>query len=170
MGYRVEICAVTIGVVVVEASSHTLALAAGALGVGLPEGAFSTDAGAVILHRNTPEKIMLLTPTADAPDIAAHCEAIIGTASAIVVDLTDAHAWLEISGPDAIAVLSQGIALDLRETIFATNQTLLTTCFGIEAILHRVDADIFRIGCRASYGEFLLARLCLAVNPLQRVS
>jgi heterotetrameric sarcosine oxidase gamma subunit len=166
--YDANVDRIGIGVVAVEASADALARAAGRLGATLPAGARSAGIPQGLLHRSGPESLLVLCDEVDAPALAAELETVVDEASAIVADLTDAHAWIALSGPDTLAVLAQGVAIDLRETTWPPGQAARTLAFGVEAILHRIGQDTFRIGCRASHGEFLLARLRLACDPARK--
>ncbi len=163
--YDASVHAIEMGVIAVEGSAGALVRVVGRLGARLPAGARSAGFPQGLLHRSGPESLLVLCDVADAPALAAELEPAVDEASAIVADLTDAHSWIVLAGSDAVAVLAQGIAIDLRETAWPPGQASRTLAFGVEAILHRIERNVFRIGCRASHGEFLLARLRLACDP-----
>lgn len=166
MRYAVEIQALEdVGVVAVEASVHDLARAARALGVELPGGARAVPLAEGVLHRCGPESIMIVTGNVEAQPLAAKLGGVLDEASAIVADLSDGHGWVKIAGRDAMSILAQGVAIDMRNAALGLDQVARTLCFGVDAILHRESPDSFRIGCRASHAEFLLARLRLARAP-----
>lgn len=168
--YDAQVAPVERDVVAVEASARALAELAALLGVALPPGAASVATDAGILHRSGPESVLVLAPAGRAAALVERLDAAVGELSAIVVDLSEGHAWLSVTGPDALDVLAQGIAIDLREAALPVGQATRTLCFGVEAILVRDGRDALRVGCRASYGEFLAARLRLACDPLREAS
>jgi heterotetrameric sarcosine oxidase gamma subunit len=165
--YEAQVSPLDRGVVAVEASAPALDRVAALFSVALPAGAASVAIADGLLHRSGPGSILVLTYPAAAEALAARLDAVLAEASAIVADLSDGHAWVEIAGPDWLDVLSQGVAIDLRETGLAPGQATRTLCFGVEVILVRHRPDVFRVGCRASYGPFLEARLRLAGDPLR---
>lgn len=164
--YEAQVVPLDMGVVAVEASTQALVRLAAVLGADLPAGALSLATPHGVLHRSGPESVTVLTPAGDADALAGRLEAASGEASAIVVDMSAGHAWLQVAGPDALDVLAQGVAIDLRETALAPGQATRTLCFGVEVILLRDRLDAIRVGCRASHGSFLAARLRLACDPL----
>jgi sarcosine oxidase subunit gamma len=168
--YDAQVAPVELDVVAVEASARALARVAARLGIDLPPGAASVVTDMGLLHRTGPESGLVLAPCGSAAVVVARLDATVGEGSAIVADLSEGHAWLSVTGPDALAVLVQGIAIDLREGAFPVGQATRTLCFGVEAILVRDGRDALRVGCRASYGEFLVARLRLACDPVREAS
>ena len=155
--------------IAVEAGASDLAAVAGALGAALPDcGACVTAAGGT-LHRFGPVSLLWTgAPGAPAPD-PLWLEDAPAMGARIIADVADAHGWIEVSGPDACAVLAQGVALDLRATAFPPGTALRTLAFGVEVMLVRTASDSFAIACRASYHDFLLARLRLAADPAGEV-
>lgn len=168
--YDVQVAPVELDVVAVEASARAFVEVAALVGVNLPPGAASVATDVGLLHRTGPESGLVLAPSGSAAVLVARLDAAIGEGSAIVADLSKGHAWLSVTGPDALEVLTQGIAIDLRDAALPVGQATRTLCFGVEAILVRDGRDALRVGCRASHGEFLAARLRLACDPLREAS
>ena len=164
--YEAQVVALDMGVVAVEASASALVRLAALLGADLPAGAVSVATPHGVLHRSGPGSVTVLMPAGDAEAVAGRLEPASGEASAIVVDMSEGHAWMQVAGPDALDVLAQGVAIDLRETALAPGQATRTLCFGVEVILLRDRSGAISVGCRASHGAFLAARLRLACDPL----
>jgi heterotetrameric sarcosine oxidase gamma subunit len=165
--YEASIESIAMGVVAVEASVAGLARACALLGAHLPEGARSVATARGLVHRSGPESLLVLADPSDAALLAMRLDDGLDEPCAIVADVGDGHAWMRIAGPGALPVLAHGVAIDLRETGLAPGQATRTLCFGVEAILYRDGPEAVRVGCRASHGAFLMARLRLACNPLQ---
>lgn len=168
--YEASIAPAQVGVVAIEASQPGLALAAQILGAVLPAPACTSTSVHGLLHRSAPESMLVLTAPDAACALAARIDAVLQDATAIVADLSDGHAWMRVAGADALDVLSQGVAIDLREAALPAGRATRTLCFGVEAILVRDGRDSLRIGVRASHGEFMAARLALACRPLQEAT
>jgi len=155
--------------IAIEAGSSDLAAVAGALGAALPDCGASVTAAGGTLHRFGPVSLLWTgAPDAPAPDPSV-LEDAPATGARIIADVSDAHGWIDLSGPDARAVLAQGVALDLLATAFQPGSSLRTLAFGVEVMLCRTASDSFEIACRASYHDFLLARLRLAADPAGEV-
>lgn len=168
MRYDVDIAAIErLGFVAVEASEHGLERACAAMGASLPQGARSVAGASGLMHRSGPESLVIVTDAADASSLAGRLQDAVEESSAIVADLSDAHEGIRMAGPDVVAALAQGVAIDLRLGAWAPGQAARTLCFGVEVLIIRDAPDAFRLICRASYRDFLLARLRLAAAPLQ---
>lgn len=155
------------GLVAIEATPHGLARAALSIGFSLPEGAQSVTSAAGLLHRSGRQSIVIVAERKKAYAVVGRVKDFFDEPSAIVADLSDAYEWLILSGPDVIAVLAQGVSLDLREQAWPLNQAARTLCFAVEALIIRDQSNDFRIACRASHHDYLLARLRLAAAPAQ---
>jgi len=166
MPYRASIHAAPARpMIAVEAGASDLAAVAGALGAALPDcGACVTAAGGTLYRFGPVSLLWTGAPDTPAPDPSV-LEVAPATGARIIADVADAHGWIDLSGADACAVLAQGVALDLRETAFPPGTAVRTLAFGVEVILFRTAPDSFEIACRASYHDFLLARLRLAADP-----
>ncbi len=151
--------------IAVEAGPSDLGAIAGALGAVLPDCGASVTAVGGTLHRFGPVSLLWTGPS-DAPAPAPSVlDATPATSARIVADVSDAHGWTDVSGRDALSVLAQGVALDLRAAAFLPGTAVRTLAFGVEVILCRTAPDSFAIACRANYHDFLLARLRLAADP-----
>lgn len=151
--------------IAVEAGLSDLSAMACALGAALPDRGGSVLAGGGMLHRFGPSSLLWIgLPDAHVPDHSLF-EARPAACARIVADLSDSHAWIDLFGIDALAVLAQGTALDMRAAAFPDSTALRTLAFGVEVILCRNASNTFEIACRASYSEFLVARLRLAADP-----
>ncbi len=151
--------------IAVEAGQSDLFAVARAFGAVLPDCGVSVMAGGGVLHRFGPGSLLWT----GGPDKSSPDRSLLDTAHAtgarIVADVSDAYGWIDLAGVHALAVLAQGVALDLRAEAFPPGASVRTLAFGVEAILCRAAPNTFAIACRASYRDFLLARLRLAADP-----
>jgi heterotetrameric sarcosine oxidase gamma subunit len=166
MPYSASVCAAPARpMIAVEAGQSDLPTMARAFGAPLPDCGGSVMAAGGMLHRFGPGSLLWTGgPDTPSPD-GSLLDAAYATGACIVADVSDAHGWIDLVGVHAIAVLAQGVALDLRAEAFPPGAAVRTLTFGVEAILCRTALDTFAIACRASYRDFLLARLRLAVDP-----
>ncbi|WBL18970.1 sarcosine oxidase subunit gamma [Citricoccus sp. NR2] len=91
------------------------------------------------------------SPGADA-EAAASLEGLPGQ----VIDVSANRAVLELTGPSARAVLEKGCAVDLHDSGCPTGTGVSTQIGTVPVVLHRVDAERFRIYPRASFTDYLV--------------
>jgi sarcosine oxidase subunit gamma len=79
--------------------------------------------------------------------------------AAAAVDVSASRVCFELVGDDVEDVLAQGCSLDLDASVFAAGQCAQTLLAKAQVILHRRDAETFRILVRPSYANYLRAWL-----------
>ena len=79
--------------------------------------------------------------------------------AAAVVDVSANRVCLELVGDDVEDVLAQGCSLDLHPSVFAPGLCAQTLLAKAQVILHRRDAETFRILVRPSYTLYVRAWL-----------
>ena len=79
--------------------------------------------------------------------------------AAAVIDVSGNRVCLELVGDDAEDVLAQGCSLDLHPSVFAPGRCAQTLLAKAQVILHRREAETFRILVRPSYAPYLRAWL-----------
>jgi sarcosine oxidase subunit gamma len=79
--------------------------------------------------------------------------------SAAAVEVSANRVCLELAGDDVENVLARGCSLDLHPTVFAPGRCAQTLLAKAQVILHRRDAETFRILVRPSYAPYLRAWL-----------
>jgi sarcosine oxidase, subunit gamma len=79
--------------------------------------------------------------------------------AAAAVDLSANRVCLELVGDDVEDVLAQGCSLDLHPSVFAPGRCAQTLLAKAQVVLHRRDAETFRILVRPSYAPYLRAWL-----------
>ena len=82
---------------------------------------------------------------------------------AALVDQTDGHAMVRLTGGGAEAVLARLVPLDLREAAFATDRTARTHLGQMAASVTRAGADGFDIAVPRSMADTLLHDLLRAM-------
>ena len=93
--------------------------------------------------------------------IGAHEEDFRDAAAA--VDVSANRVCFELAGDDVEDVLAQGCSLDLHPSVFAPGRCAQTLLAKAQVILHRRDAETFRILVRPSYANYLRAWLADAL-------
>jgi sarcosine oxidase subunit gamma len=75
--------------------------------------------------------------------------------AAAAVDVSANRVCFELVGDDVEDVLAQGCSLDLHPSVFAPGRCAQTLLAKAQVILHRRDAETFRILVRPSYAGYL---------------
>jgi sarcosine oxidase, subunit gamma len=75
--------------------------------------------------------------------------------AAAAVDVSANRVCFELVGDDVEDVLAQGCSLDLHSSVFAPGRCAQTLLAKAQVILHRRDAETFRILVRPSYAPYL---------------
>lgn len=71
-----------------------------------------------------------------------------------VIDLSGNRTILEISGPQARAVLEKGCHVDLHHRAFQVGQAVQTLLGTVPVIIHRSARETFRVLPRSSFAEY----------------
>jgi heterotetrameric sarcosine oxidase gamma subunit len=79
--------------------------------------------------------------------------------AAAAVDVSANRVCFELVGDDVEDVLAQGCSLDLHQSVFVPGCCAQTLLAKAQVILHRRDAETFRIMVRPSYAPYLRAWL-----------
>ncbi len=153
--------------VLVKAPADELAAVAGVFAMALPSGEGTVGTAGLLLHRTGPDSLLLLGD-GDAGALARRVAVCVDEERGMVEDLSDALAWFTVEGHEAVDVMAQGVALDLRVTQWPPGALRRTLVFGIEAYVQRQSPTGFRIGCAASHAAWLGGRLALACDPTMR--
>jgi sarcosine oxidase subunit gamma len=117
---------------------------------GEPQPGFPTEPNTTVgdvFWLGPDEWLVLGARESDYPDAAA------------TVDVSANRICFELAGDDAEDVLAQGCTLDLHPSVFAAGRCAQTLLAKAQVILHRTDAETFRVFVRPSYARYLRAWL-----------
>jgi len=107
---------------------------------------FALRQGDVRVLRLGPRRAMVWAPAAREEALERSLRgAFAATEAAVVANLSDLHAGFEITGPGAVDVLKQGVALDLRAHACPVGFASGTEAWGIGIVLARTDAQTFAV-------------------------
>ncbi|MDO1582144.1 sarcosine oxidase subunit gamma [Rhizobium oryzicola] len=76
-----------------------------------------------------------------------------------LVDQTDAHVLITLSGPDVRRLLAKAVPLDLHGQAFSIGQSAGTLCGQVAVQLSRTALDAFELLVPTSYAGFLLEEI-----------
>jgi heterotetrameric sarcosine oxidase gamma subunit len=105
------------------------------IGIAFPEPCRASSSSTGTALWIGPERALLL---ADAPTVAAVCEAVT-PARAALVDQTGGYVIWRLTGSDARNVLSRICRIDLHDSVFGSNHVARTVMAQSPTILHQVD-------------------------------
>jgi sarcosine oxidase subunit gamma len=75
------------------------------------------------------------------------------------VEMSAARTVLELSGPDARAVLGHGCPLDLHPRVFGPGRCAQTRFARAQVIVHQTGPEVYRLPVRSSQAGYLVHRL-----------
>jgi methylglutamate dehydrogenase subunit D len=130
-----------------------------ALGLRLPPARMAHGNGAAEAIWAGPEKWLVF---AEDIKIAPKLAAALGS-QAFVSDQSGARALLAVSGPNARALLAKGLALDLHQSVFKTNDAALSSISHIGVSLWQTgDSPTYKIALARSMAQSFWAFLVQA--------
>jgi sarcosine oxidase, subunit gamma len=104
-----------------------------------------------------PDQWLLTAPQGATPRLLAALEHAVAGRFGAVTDLSAARAAIEVSGPEARALLATGCSLDLHPRVFAADQCARTLLARLPVILDQLDpAPRYRLLVRASSARWLV--------------
>ena len=86
-----------------------------------------------------PNDWLLLNPKTDSDRIRSALQDSSNGATALVTDVSDAYAIIDVSGSDAVTRLAEGCSVDLDDGVFPVGRYALTRLQHLSVIIHRLD-------------------------------
>jgi sarcosine oxidase subunit gamma len=103
-----------------------------------------------------PDEYLLLDPAQpeQAPDLAALIDAQIGALPHALVDISHRQCAIEVSGPQAAAIINSACPLDLDPGEFPVNMCTRTVLAKAEIVLWRTAAEVFHLEVWRSFVDY----------------
>lgn len=128
--------------------------------LNLPAVAGDTVPGPIRVLCIAPGEWLVVSGERAPPGARAQLESDAATCELALVDLSDALAVLELRGPGARDVLSQGCGLDLHERAFTSGRCARTRLAQVPVLIDcREEPDQFELYVARSYFQYLRAWL-----------
>jgi sarcosine oxidase subunit gamma len=127
-------------------------------GLNLPAVAGDTVLGPIRVLCIAPGEWLVVAGERSPPGARAQMESDAATSELALVDLSDALAVLELRGPGARDVLSQGCGLDLHERAFPSDRCARTRLAQVPVLIDCRE-DQFELYVGRSYFQYLRAWL-----------
>lgn len=144
--------------------AFTSAVAA-VLGVAPPDAPNTvTASGELSLLWLGPDEWLVTAPEGTANDLAERLETALRGTHHSVCDLSAGRVVFELAGPEARAVLAQGVSLDLHPRAFEPGRCVQTVLARVPVLLHQIDpTPRFRLYVRASFAPYIAEWLKVAI-------
>lgn len=141
--------------------------AEGALGLAVPEaGCRAAAQGESAALWLGPDEWLLLSGERRADETAAALRVALAELAHSLVDVSHRQVALEVSGPDAPALLASGCPLDLETQAFPVGMCTRTLLGKAEIVLWRTAAQDFRLEIWRSFAPYVSAFLAEAARGL----
>ncbi len=137
-------------------SVQAAALAGSIFGPALPVGACrASDHGERAALWLGPDEWLLLAPEAEETDTVASIAEAMGPEPYALVNISHRNVGLEITGPQAAALLAAGCPLDLHELAFPAGMCTRTILAKAEIILWRTASERFHLEVWRSFVPYV---------------
>jgi len=114
-----------------------------------------------------PDEWLVTAPTAAGGELAERLGSALSEFHNSLIDVSAGRVALELEGPEARAVLAQGLSLDLRPRAFGPGRCAQTGLARVPVILQQIDATPrFRIFVRASFAPYVTGWLQSVIAEL----
>jgi sarcosine oxidase subunit gamma len=97
----------------------------------------------------------LVVTTTDAVALADQLAAAVGEDRGLALDVSANRTVLELSGPQARAVLEKGCPVDLHPRAFGPGRAVSTTLARVPVLLWQTDDDTYRLLPRSSFADYV---------------
>lgn len=139
----------------VDPSSPAAARVAAVLGAPLPEAAGEvTGTGANHALWLGPDEWLVVTGT-DAVALADQLAAAVGEEPGLALDVSANRTVLELTGPQARAVLEKGCPVDLHPRSFGPGSAVSTTLARVPVLLWQTGGESYRLLPRSSFADYV---------------
>lgn len=144
------------------ASDRLAAAASGLAGVDMPGPRGAKTEGARGILWMSPDELMVLVPHEEAAEAVGTLAGALSGEHHLVVDVSDARAFLAIEGPGAREALAKLAPVDLHPDSFGPGELRRTRLAQVPAAFWMVGADSFRVICFRSVARYAFDVLALS--------
>lgn len=112
----------------------------------------------------SPDELLVLCPYEAVSTNLEQMQAVLGDVHSLCVDVSDARAVFDLSGPNAREVLAKLVPVDLAPDKFTSGMFRRTRMAQVPAAFWLHDTDRFRIICFRSQAQYVFDLLCAAAQ------
>jgi len=113
----------------------------------------------------SPDEVLVLCPYADVPAKLTAMQSALGDAFAMAVDVSDARAVVQVSGPGAREVMAKLAPVDLHPDAFTPGMFRRTRLAQVPAAFWMADDETFCVICFRSQAQYVFDLLITAALP-----
>ncbi|MEQ6247619.1 sarcosine oxidase subunit gamma family protein [Sulfitobacter sp. HNIBRBA3233] len=139
-------------------------IATHAAGVAMPGTRQITTDGDAALAWMSPDELLVMCPYAEAGQRVADMQKALGGEHALVVNVSDARAIFDVSGPRAREVIAKLAPVDLAPAQFGPGEIRRTRLAQVPAAFWMVSQDSFRVVCFRSVAQYVFNLLKTAAQ------
>lgn len=112
----------------------------------------------------SPDEALVLCPYADVSLVLGNMQKVLGKSHALAVNVSDARASFQISGPHAREVLAKLCPVDLSPAVFTKGMFRRTRMAQVPAALWLSDTDCLQVICFRSQAQYIFDLLVVAAQ------
>lgn len=113
----------------------------------------------------SPDEVLIMCPYGDVASVITKLQKALGTAHALVVDVSDARAVFHVSGPATREVIAKLAPVDMSPDAFGVGAFRRTRMAQVAAAFHMKDAQTCEIICFRSVGQYMFDLLKVVAAP-----
>ncbi len=136
-----------------------------ATGVDMPAQMGASVKGASGILWMSPDEAMVLAPLGDAPALAGELQKKLSKTHALVVDVSDARAVFELTGPNVRDVLAKLAPVDTHPDVLALGALRRTRMGQVACAFWLMSDTSARVICFRSVGDYMFGILSSAAAP-----
>ncbi|MFW8636836.1 sarcosine oxidase subunit gamma [Cribrihabitans pelagius] len=140
-----------------------------ATGAGVPERGRIAKSGTGAAAWMSPDELLLLVPYADAGAKAAELAGALAGEHALAVNVSDARAFISVSGEGAREVLGKVSPVDFDAGQFKPGQFRRSRLAQVAGAFWMEEDGSFKVICFRSVGEYVFKLLSSAAHPQSKV-
>ncbi|RJE80528.1 sarcosine oxidase subunit gamma [Paracoccus sp. JM45] len=136
------------------------------VGLAIPDTAGMTGDGTRILAWMSPDELMLMLPAAETPGAMTALEQALTGEHGLIVDMSDARAVFDVTGPDAADVISKLVPVDAAAMPTGHLRRSRAAQTAIAVWRHGDGFRLFGFRSTADYLELILQNAAIAGSQL----
>jgi sarcosine oxidase subunit gamma len=136
-----------------------------AAGVKMPEQRQCLTDGGKGIAWMSPDELLIMCPYSDALATLDGLNTALAKSHALAVNVSDARAVFEVSGPYAREVMAKVAPVDLAPSQFTAGMIRRTRIAQVPAAFWMPQDDVFRVVCFRSVAQYVFDVLSIAAQP-----
>ncbi|KEJ90090.1 sarcosine oxidase subunit gamma [Sulfitobacter donghicola] len=136
-----------------------------ASGLAMPQQRQCLTIGENSIAWMSPDELLIVCPYAEAASLLADIQGRLANEHALAVNVSDARAVFEVSGPNAREVMAKLAPVDLAPSQFTPEMFRRTRIAQVAAAFWMPADDVFHVVCFRSVAQYVFDALSIAAQP-----